>query len=202
MNNVFIYYLHKGDNIPFYIGKTKNLQTRLREHKYTKGNCFIEVLEEVSINEWIEKEKFYINKYKTLGYILLNQNDGGGGSIIGTIKHTEESKEKLRQSRLGKKLNKKTKQKIYTNIRNQKISQSLKNRKFSKEHLEKLSQVKLNKTSNNTKSICQFTLDGTFLKEWSSITEAKKYLGKGDIQGCVLGKQKTAGGYIWKFKEN
>lgn len=200
MENVFIYYLHRGDNIPFYIGKTKNLSDRLREHKNTKGECFIEILDKVSINEWIEKEKFYIKKYTDLGYTLINQNLGGGGSKTGTKKHTEESKEKLKISRLGKKLSKKTKNKIYTEDRNQKISQSLKGRKFNEEHLEKLSKAKLNKTSNNVKPILQFDLKGNLIKEWNSITEAKQKLGKGDIQGCVLGKQKTACGYLWKYK--
>jgi hypothetical protein len=200
MDTVFIYYLHRGNNVPFYIGKTVNLLDRLREHKNIKGKCFIEVLEEVQINEWIEKEKFYIKKYIDLGYMLINQNLGGGGSKIGTKKHTKESKEKLKTSRLGKKLSEETKNKIYTIDRNKKISESLKGRIFHKEHLEKLSKAKMNKVSNASKPILQFDLKENFIKEWSSITKAKKWLGKGDIQGCVLGKQKTSGGYIWKFK--
>lgn len=201
MNKVFIYYLHRGDNIPFYIGKTKNLTDRLREHRYIKGECFIEILEEVFIDEWIEKEKFYIKKHIDLGYVLVNQNEGGGGSKIGTKKHTEFSKEKLKNSRTGKTLNEETKNKIYTPDRNKKISESLKGRKFNKEHLKKLSEAKLDKPSNSSKCILQYDLNNNIIKEWNSITEAKKWLGKGDIQGCVLGKQKTAGGFIWKYKK-
>lgn len=200
MDTRFIYYLHKGDNIPFYIGKTGDLSQRLREHRNKKGECFIEVLEEVNIDEWIEKEKLYIKKYLDLGYILNNQNFGGGGSKTGTKKHSKESKLKLSKSRKGKKLSQKTKDKIYTEIRNNKISESLKGRKFSKEHIKNLSKAKINKTSNSTKPILQFDLKENFIKEWHSITEAKKELGRGDIQGCVLGKAKTAGGFIWKYK--
>ncbi len=36
MDIIFIYYLHRGDGIPFYIGKTKDLKQRLREHKSKK----------------------------------------------------------------------------------------------------------------------------------------------------------------------
>ena len=50
-----------------------------------------------------------------------------------------------------------------------------------------------------TKSVIQYDTNMNFIKEWSSLTEAKKYI-KGDIQACCSGKQKTAGGYIWEFK--
>lgn len=200
MDIIFIYYLHRGDGIPFYIGKTKDLKQRLREHKNKKGECFIEVLEKVNNNNWIEKEKSYIEKYLNLGYSLTNQNSGGGGSKIGTKKHTKDSKLKLSKARKGKTLNQKTKDKIYTKERNKKISESLKGRVFSKEHIEKLSKAKTNKLSNSAKCILQFSLEGNFIREWSSISEAKKELGRGDIQGCVLGKAKTAGGFIWRYK--
>ena len=41
-----IYYLHNGDNIPFYIGKTKNKNLhRNYQHKYTYGNnTILEIL--------------------------------------------------------------------------------------------------------------------------------------------------------------
>jgi hypothetical protein len=200
MKTVFIYYLHAGDYIPFYIGKTKNLKNRLREHKTIKGECFIEILEEVNINEWLDKEKFYIKKYIDLGYKLVNQNLGGGGSKIGTKKHTELSKQKLKEKCILTNLPIEYRNKIYTEERNKKISQSLKNRKFTPSHINKLSLAKQNKLSNSSKKIIQFDMECNFIKEWNSITEAKKYIGKGDIQSCVLGKQKTAGGFIWKYK--
>ena len=52
----------------------------------------------------------------------------------------------------------------------------------------------------NNKPILQYDLDNNFIKEWISRTEAKKWLGPGDISGCLLGKQKQAGGFIWKYK--
>lgn len=201
MKKIFIYYLHKGDNVPFYIGKTKDPKIRLREHISLKGKCYMEILEETTIDDWLSKEKYYINYYKKLGYKLENKNSGGGGSKIGTKKHSLKSKQILRENRLGKKLSNKTKSKIYTKERNNKISLKLKNRKFQLEHINKLSQAKIGKPSNASKLILQFDLQGNFIKEWSSISEAKKWLGKGDIQGCVLNKQKTAGGFIWKFKK-
>ncbi len=53
-----------------------------------------------------------------------------------------------------------------------------------------------------TKTILQFTKDGDFIKEWDSITKASKYINKAitNISSCCSGKNKTCGGFIWKYK--
>jgi group I intron endonuclease len=48
--------------------------------------------------------------------------------------------------------------------------------------------------------IYQYDLHGNFIKEWSTIAEPLK-LGFGDVDAALRGRQKTAGGYIWKFKK-
>lgn len=58
----------------------------------------------------------------------------------------------------------------------------------------------------NTKistSILQYTLDGEFVREWSSMQEIKRQLGfaPGNICRCCKGKYKSAYGFIWKYKE-
>lgn len=55
------------------------------------------------------------------------------------------------------------------------------------------------------KPILQFTKDGIFIKEWESATIFGEYIGKGssvvsNIIACIKGKQKTAYGYKWKYK--
>lgn len=52
-----------------------------------------------------------------------------------------------------------------------------------------------------SKKVLQYDLTGNFIKEWNSISEASRYV-KGDVSSCLNKRQKTAGGYIWKFKEN
>jgi hypothetical protein len=49
------------------------------------------------------------------------------------------------------------------------------------------------------KIVEQYSLENQFIKEWPSIEDAKRQIG-GDIQSCCKGKQKTAGGYFWKYK--
>ena len=49
------------------------------------------------------------------------------------------------------------------------------------------------------KPILQFDLNGNFVKEWPSATDAGKEL-KGHICECLRGRRKTAANYIWKYK--
>jgi hypothetical protein len=80
---IIIYYLHKGDNIPFYIGKTKNKSLhRNYQHKYTYGdNTVLEILDEVNPDDWNFWEKHYISLFKSWGFVLDNKNNGGGGPL-------------------------------------------------------------------------------------------------------------------------
>jgi hypothetical protein len=45
----------------------------------------------------------------------------------------------------------------------------------------------------------QYDLKDNFIKEWPSVEEAKRAIG-GDIRSCCRKKQKTAGGFKWKYK--
>lgn len=53
------------------------------------------------------------------------------------------------------------------------------------------------------KPIQQITRDGEIVAEFWSMHEADRKLGITfkNISACVRGKRKTAGGYIWKYKE-
>lgn len=82
------------------------------------------------------------------------------------------------------------------------ISKSLKGLKKPKGFGAKISKAKKGVMVNNKKTK-QFTLEGVFIKEWISQTEAGKVLGihYGSISSCCLNKTKTAGGFIWKYKK-
>ncbi len=53
---------------------------------------------------------------------------------------------------------------------------------------------------DRSKVILQYDLEGNFIKEYPSIMEARRNNPKGDIDSCVQGKQKQAGGYQWVYK--
>ena len=54
-----------------------------------------------------------------------------------------------------------------------------------------------------TRKINQYTKDLIFVKQWNSIKDASKTLkiSHNNISSCCSNKLKTAGGYIWKYKE-
>ena len=54
----------------------------------------------------------------------------------------------------------------------------------------------------NKKSVQQIDLEGNVINEYSSIKEAANKCGLtgSNISNALRGKQKTAGGYVWKYK--
>lgn len=49
--------------------------------------------------------------------------------------------------------------------------------------------------------ILQFSKDGTFIKEWPSLSEAQRQLGISGIYGCLKGYHKHACGFVWRYKD-
>ncbi len=96
-----IYFLKDPNNGEIkYIGKTEtSLQDRLSAHVYQAKECkyerydwlkallekglkpTIHLIEEVKDEEWEEKEKHWIETFKTMGFCLENIVDGGEGSL-------------------------------------------------------------------------------------------------------------------------
>lgn len=56
----------------------------------------------------------------------------------------------------------------------------------------------------NNKPILQFDLEGNFIKEFESITQASKELNNSlnNISQCCLGRSRTSKGYIFRFKDD
>lgn len=55
---------------------------------------------------------------------------------------------------------------------------------------------------HHSKPVFQFTKEGQFVAEYSSIVEASRQTGidKGSISHCLTGWSKLAGGFIWRYK--
>ena len=70
----------------------------------------------------------------------------------------------------------------------------------TKEHIARRS---IENGKKACKSILQFDKNGDFIKEWESQSEASRKLEirRTSIGNCLKHRNKTAGGYIWKFKE-
>ena len=52
-----------------------------------------------------------------------------------------------------------------------------------------------------SKAINQYSKDGRFIKRWESINLASKELNLSSIRACCSGRNKTAGGYIWRYEK-
>jgi predicted hydrocarbon binding protein len=60
------------------------------------------------------------------------------------------------------------------------------------------------------KTVIQYDLNGNFIKEWESKGQAALWIKEqtnktsnltSQIKDCILGRQKTAFGYKWKYKQ-
>jgi len=203
----FIYYLHKGDNIPFYVGKTKNLKNRISGHRIKYGlDTIIEELEAVSQEDTNIKEEYWINQFKSWGFKLANRNKGGGGLEC----HTDETKSKiskilkskslLERQTINKKIslgNKNIKKPTsgYKNWKQKDIDRVINTSPFNQPNWSekyKKQVIMLDKTTEN------------FIKTFGSVSEAAYIIGvkQSSLSHCLTGRSKSCGGYKWKYKTN
>lgn len=118
-------------------------------------------------------------------------------------KHTQESIENMRLAKLGKK-RKPFKHHPHSLETRQKISLSNKGKhsvNYQSTETRKQSSERMKKNNPARKSpVLQFDLDNNLLNEFNSIKEAKLATNIVSISDCCRGLQKTAGGFIWKYK--
>lgn len=175
--------------------KTNKQQTKLYYSfkKYDVKNHTFEVIKECFKHELNQLEQHYITEYNSIenglnisrgGYYFWEVNKGK--------KHTEETKNKMKDwwkenaSPRSKETIKKISQTKRENPRN-----------TTQEMIQKFRE-----NSPNKKPILQFDLEENFLEEFFSINEAARILNfrNDGISACLRGKQKTAYGFIWKYK--
>lgn len=199
-------------NIPFYIGIGKSDDGQFkRAYSVKNRNVYwnniikltsykVEILlVDLTWKQVCEKEIEFIALYKknTNGGTLCNISDGGGGGFL-----SKEINEKRKQSLKGHKVSEETRIKI---------SEKAKNRKASIETKKKMSEThKINKTGNWLESkghkngraykVNQYDMQGNFIKTWDCAKYAINFynLNKTAITDCIKGRQKSAGGYVWK----
>ena len=181
-----------------YIAQTINWETRQKHYKNTSakrqpklyyslkkyGWEFFqkEFIEECSIEHLDERETFhkqqFINECGWKMALFCELYDSGGGP------KSESTKLKMSKSHLGKKSSKET---------CNKISQGKLGMKYIKSQITR---------KGNPIPVLQYTLDGIFIKEWKSFTQASKEMNIciSSINKSASGKNKSSGGYIWKYK--
>ena len=68
---------------------------------------------------------------------------------------------------------------------------------------ENLTHARINSRLSAKRTVVQYSIDGMFVAEYPSITEAAIALNLrvGGICNCCRGRSKTVGGFIWKYKK-
>lgn len=123
-----------------------------------------------------------IRQYKSLrmSYNITDGGDGGRGLHNKRKKMSDETKLKMSKSRKG----------LLAGNKNPMYGRHETNPaygKFGKEHPA-------------SKKVYQYDLLGNFIKEWDCLSDVQRHLNilVTHITACCNGRQKTAGGYIWK----
>ncbi len=180
MKKSFIYELSKN-GVPFYIGKTVNINQRKLKHQKNYGSDILMIsIDEVI--DWVYWESYYIELYRSWGFNLINKVVPRNGLMCHSnetrkkisdklkekykdpnykpmkdFKHTEESKKRMSEMRLGP-------------------NGSFYGRKHSKETLGLLREI--GKRSMTPELLASFShpiiVDGV---EYSSIRECSRQLG-------------------------
>jgi group I intron endonuclease len=173
------------------------LFSSLKSHGWSKHRFYIiDTFESTVTQDTLnEKEIYWINFYRKMGYKLLNIKEGGSNgklaketrlkiSIKGKGRIVSEfTKEKLRIANLGKK---------HTSQSKDKMSKSKKGKKASPITIKKLS-----------KSVIQLDLKDNLIKVWPSMRNAadENSLDYRQISSVCRNQKNhnTAGGFKWKY---
>lgn len=206
----------------WYLGSGIKLKDAIQ--KYGRNNfkreILIECYNQIELDEW---EYLFIWEYDSqnpkIGYNIAN------GSVLGAIGEMHPSKlpevrEKISKANKGKIRSVESRVNISNSHKGIKLSEdhklkiglSVKGKKRSDETKKKMSESrKGEKRSDETKRkirdakskpILQYSKEGIFIKEFPSANEAARQIGifSQNINTCCIGRLKTSGGFIWKYK--
>lgn len=186
-----------------YVGRSVNPDSRYRNHihlalkskhknKKDAWICslltiglkpIIEIIDLVENCDAIKREKYWIEKLRK-NNDLKNSRDYIENDYLFSIETRRKMAEAAKRTcnRRGTKTSEEGKKRI---------GDSKRGIKQSKKHIEKKSKI-----------VLQLEKNGKFVREWKSTKEAAKnlVLSQGLISTVALGKRKTHGGYIWKYK--
>lgn len=189
-----------------YIGQCIDFEQRKKQHIYRSKNTktlieraikkygfhnfiveFICVLSNYDRKCLNEKEKYFIQKYNTMdpgiGYNLCEGGEGRKGPL------SSNTKQKMSISKIGKQSNRK----------NTPTSEETR-KKMSESHRRPHSDFQKRRMAEGLSiPIEQYSLDESLIKVWSSAKQAMIETGITTVRDVLHGRQKTGGGFIWKY---
>lgn len=226
-NNVTIgIYKITNPNGKIYVGQSINLEKREKEYqnmknckgqiilynslqKYGPENHVFEIIEKCDVEQLNIKERYWQEHYGVIGNKGLNcrftkTNDKSGFC-------SQETKQKMSHSQTNRIMTEEHKVNIGNSLRGgirsqetkQKMSQSHTNRIMTEETRTKMSiSSKLRPRKN--KQVIQFDVHNNIINTFPSIKEASVFYNvhPSNLRDACLGRSKTSGGYIWRYKNN
>jgi len=203
-----------------YIGQSVNIENRWARYrsldcqdmpklyaslnKYGHGAHCFNVVEECDTSNLNERERHWQEHYNVV-------KEGLNCKLVGTEDRSgytsEETKRKIGKANKGKVSS--MKGRTHSEETKRKMSESQKKipkkgRPIGSKHTEetkrKMSKSKKGKPARNRREILQVSKQGEVIQKWNSITEAQRELGITGVGNALTGRSKTAGGYIWKYK--
>ena len=203
---VYTVYAHRNlKNGKSYIGMT----SKEPKYRWDNGNGYknnSKMWKDIQNSDWnkdwehniigkFEDKQEALNVEEMFIWLFDSTNDGYNTSAYAShsCKHSEETKKKISESKIGITFSEEHKKKISEALSGEKSPNFGKH--FSEEHKKKMSE------SKGVNGIIQYSKDGKFIAEYPSIMEASRQTGchHTSICECCKGKLKSAGGFIWKY---
>lgn len=153
----------------------------------------IEIIDEVSEDDWQFWETFWIAQFKIWGFNLVNLTIGGEGFNWKGKTHNENSKRKMSKAKIGKPSW--NKNKTLNESHKQNLSKSHMGKKLSKESIDKRSEsVRI--------PVALINSEGDVIKNYLGITQASRELGLAHDQIAKIietGIPSKKRGYLFRY---
>lgn len=194
-NRKYGYNIENGGNVC----GTHSKETKRKIGIKSKGNkhCLGRNITEYHIKKLYEgriKKYKDTGKYGFCGFTHTKEYKEKMSNKLTGIKRTEETRNKISQSKKG---NKYCVGRILTQETKNKIGKANRGRKLTDEQKEYFKKISIKKRIN------QYDLNGNFIRQWESQSEASRQTGifEQNIHKVCIGKQKYAKGFLWRYAD-
>lgn len=175
--------------------------------KYGPENFSIEKIDEADSKEELDsKEEYWIEFYDTYHGEGYNLTPGGEGGYTRTVCKLSKSGELIQEYKSVAIAARENGLRIISSIIGCCKGEYIMAGDFQwcyKEDLLKRIGVKAKEKKQTNEEVLQYDLEGNFIKEWRSILEAETTLDIAHSKICAACREKckTAGGFIWRYKD-
>lgn len=151
-----------------------------------------------SLEELNSMEDYWVEKLDTLWPNGYNLKSGGDRGVL-----VQESKEKIKNSLKDIPFTEERKNNISNGLKEYYKTHTVWNKdiKMSEDVCHNMSISHIN-NPKQSKVVLQYSLDGNFIKEWPSTSEAQRQLKCKHISECCNGYRSSAGNFVWRYKES